>query len=72
MPQLRSLEPEQVTNVKELIGTGLSLHAVADKAGVSYSTAWHISKGKYDSLVPLVTKTKTEFFNEMSHENWLA
>lgn len=43
---------EQIAEVKQYLKTDF-IREAARKAGVSYTTAWHISKGNYDRDQPL-------------------
>lgn len=52
MPKLLKITPEKIVQVKAML-TYLGIRETGRKAGISYYTAWCISKGKYDNEEPL-------------------
>jgi len=60
MPTLITITPDKIEKVKDLLKRN-SIRASALYAGVSYFTAYHISKGTYDSPEPIPVKKKELF-----------
>lgn len=62
MPKLITITPDKIEKVKDLLKRN-SIRASALYAGVSFYTAWQISKGNYDTPEPIPVKKK-ELFNK--------
>jgi hypothetical protein len=52
MPKTRTITPEKISKVKDLVQRN-SIRAAAKYAGISFYTAWCIVKGKYEDEQPL-------------------
>lgn len=55
MPISRKISQEKIDKIKEKIKTN-SIRGAALYCGVSFYTAWCVSKGKYDTTEPLQPK----------------
>ena len=53
MPKLRTITPDKISKVKDLVQRN-SIRAAARYSGVSFYTAYMIVKGKYEDEQPLV------------------
>lgn len=60
MPTLITITPDKIEKVKELLKHN-TIRGAARYAGVSFYTAWQISKGNYDTPNPL--PVKRELYN---------
>jgi len=60
----RKINEQEVDKIKNYLSKGTSIREAARLSGVSFSTAWHVSKGTYDTNKPLkeVFKKESEFF----------
>jgi hypothetical protein len=68
MPKLIMITPEKIEKVKDLLKRN-TIRGAARYAGISFYSAWHISKGTYDSPDPIPVKKK-ELFSKCPVTGW--